>query len=151
MEIKTKETVITQKIYIAKDGQEFQNELACKRYELLLDLQNQNKKWMKSKIEKDKNGKYSILDFDDFYSLEFYWLDNEEDFSELLLYLSVYGKMNIYKGSGWYVVVTDRNDNWNDIVRIEYLSDYLQEYKDNLDKWTNGILELVQSKEVKET
>lgn len=151
MEIKTKETVITQKIYIAKDGQEFHNEFACKKYELLLDLQNQNKKWMKSKIEKDKNGKYSILDFDDFYSLEFYWLDNEEDFSELLLYLSVYRKMNIYKGSGWYVVVTDRNDDWTDIVRIEYLSDYLQEYKDNLDKWTNGILELVQSKEIKET
>lgn len=149
MEIKTKETVITQKIYIAKDGQEFQYESACKRYEVLLDLQN--KKWFKSKIEKDKDGKYSILDFDDFYYLEFYWLNNEEDFSELLLYLSVYGKMNTYKGPGWYVVVTDRNDDWMDIVRVEYLSDYLQEYKDNLDKWTNGILELVQSKEVKET
>ena len=61
MEIKTKETVITQKIYIAKDGQEFQNESACKRYEILLDLQN--KKWFKSKIEKYKGGKYSILNF----------------------------------------------------------------------------------------
>lgn len=150
MEIKTKETIITQKIYVAKDGQEFHNEFACKKYELLLDLQN--KKWFKSKIEKDKNGRnYSILDFDDFYCLEFYWLNNEEDFSELLLYSSVYGKMNTYKGPGWYVVVADRNDDWMDIVRVEYLSDYLQEYKDNLDKWTNGILELVQSKEIKET
>ena len=148
MKIKTKETVITQKIYIAKDGQEFQNELACKKYELSLDLQN--KKWFKSKVEKDKRD-YSILDFDDSYYLEFYWLDSEEDFSELLLYLSVYGKMRTYKGPGWYVVVTDRNDDWMDIVRVEYLSDYLQEYKDDLDKWTNGILELVQSKEVKET
>lgn len=141
MEIKTKETIITQKIYVAK---EFHNEFACKKYELLLDLQN--KKWFKSKIEKDKNGNYSILDFDDFYCL-----NNEEDFSELLLYSSVYGKMNTYKGPGWYVVVADRNDDWMDIVRVEYLSDYLQEYKDNLDKWTNGILELVQSKEIKET
>ena len=150
MEIKTKETIITQKIYIAKDGQEFQYESACKRYEVLLDLQN--KKWFKSKIEKDKNGNFSILDFDDSYYLEFYWLDNEEDFSELLLYLNVYEKRYAYKGSGWYVIVTDRNDsNWIDVIRIEYLSDYLQEYKDNLDKWTNGILELVQSKEVKET
>lgn len=149
MEIKTKETVITQKIYIAKDGQEFQNELACKKYELSLDLQN--KKWFKSKIEKDKNGNFSILDFEDSYYLEFYWLNNEEDFSELLLYSSVYRKMYTYKGPGWYVVVTDRNDsNWIDVVRIEYLSDYLQEYKDNLDKWTSDILELVQSKEVKE-
>ena len=150
MEIKTKETIITQKIYIAKDGQEFQNELACKRYEILLGLQN--KKWFKSKVEKDKNGKYSILDFNDSYYLEFYWLDNKEDFFELCSYLNVYEKMYAYKGSGWYVVVTDRNDsNWIDVIRIEYLSDYLQEYKDNLDKWTNSILELVQSKEVKET
>lgn len=150
MEIKTKETVITKKIYIAKDGQEFQYELACKKYELSLDLQN--KKWFKSKIEKDKNGNFSILDFDDSYYLEFYWLNNEEDFSELLLYSSVYGKMYTYKGPGWYVLVTDRNDsNWIDVVRVEYLSDYLQEYKDDLDKWTNGILELVQSKEIKET
>ena len=148
MKIKTKETVITQKIYIAKDGQEFQNELACRKYELSLDLQN--KKWFKSKVEKDKRD-YSILDFDDSYYLEFYCLDSEEDFSELLLYLSVYGKMRTYKGPGWYVVVTDRNDDWMDIVRVEYLSDYLQEYKDDLDKWTNGILELVQSKQVKET
>lgn len=149
MEIKTKETVITQKIYIAKDGREFHNEFACKKYELSFDLQN--KKWFKSKVEKDKNGNYSILDFDDSYYLEFYWLDNEEDFSELLLYLSEMGKKYTYKSSGWYVVVTGRNDsNWIDIVRVEYLSDYLQEYKDNLDKWTNSILELVQSKEVKE-
>ena len=149
MEIKTKETVITQKIYIAKDGQEFQNELACKRYEVLLDLQN--KKWFKSKIEKYQDGKYSILDFEDSYYLEFYWLDNKEDFFELCSYLNVYEKMYTYKGSGWYAVVTDRTDsNWIDVIRIEYLSDYLQEYKDNLDKWTNGILELVQSKEIKE-
>ena len=149
MEIKTKETVITQKIYIAKDGQEFQNESACKRYEMLLDLQN--KKWFKSKIEKDKDGKYAILNFEDSYYLEFFWIDDKEEFEELCIYLNEPVDLYNFKGSGWYTVVEDHEDSdWINVVRIEYLSDYLQEYKDNLDKWTNSILELVQSKEVKE-
>ena len=149
MEIKTKETVITQKIYIAKDGQEFKTQAACERYELNLNLNN--KKWFKSKIDSDKDN-YPIYDFEDFYCLEFFWIDNKEEFEELCIYLNKLVDLYNFKGSGWYVVVEDHGgSDWIDVVRIEYLSDYLQEYKDDLDKWTNSILELVQSKEVKET
>lgn len=146
MEIKIKQ--IEEKIYIAKDGQEFKTQAACERYELQLELNN--KKWFKSRIGCDKD-KYSILDFEDSYYLEFFWIYNKEEFDELCIYLNELVDLYKYKGPGWYVIVEDRSsDNWIDVIRIELLSDYLQEYKDNLDKWTNGILELVQSKEIKE-
>ena len=148
MEIKTKETVIAQKIYIAKDGQEFKNQAACERYELNLNLNN--KKWFKSRIYLDRSNS-PILNFEDSYYLEFFWIDDKEEFEELCIYLNELVDLYNFKGSGWYTVVEDHGDSdWINVVRIEYLSDYLQEYKDDLDKWINSILELVQSKEVKE-
>lgn len=146
MEIKTK--LIEEKIYVAKDGQEFKTQAACERYELNLNLNN--KKWFKSRIYSDRSN--SILDFEDSYYLKFFWIDNKEEFEELCIYLNELVVLYKFKGSGWYVVVEDYGgSDWVEVIRIEYLPDYLQEYKDNLDKWTNGILELVQSKEVKET
>lgn len=147
--MKTKTKILEEVIYIAEDGQEFKTKAACERYEIQLELKN--KKWLKNRINTD-NSKYPIMNFEDSFYLEFFWLDNKEDFNELCIYLNELVDLYKYKSPGWYVVVEDRNDsNWIDVVRIEYLSDYLQEYKDDLDKWINGILELVQSKEVKET
>ena len=146
--METKIKLIEEKTYIAKDGQEFKTQAACERYELNLNLNN--KKWFKSRIYSDRSN-FPILNFEDSYYLSFFWIDNKEEFEELCIYLNELIDLYDFKGSGWYTVVEDHEEgDWIDIIRIEYLSDYLQEYKDNLDKWTNGILELVQSKEVKE-
>lgn len=146
--METKIKLIEEKTYIARDGQEFKTQAACEKYELNLNLNN--KKWFKSRIDSDKDN-YPIYDLEDSYHLEFFWIENEEEYYELCVYFSEPVSLYPYKNPGWYVVVEEHNSsNWIDAMKIEYLSDYLQEYKDNLDKWTKGILELVQSKEVKE-
>ena len=146
--METKIKLIEEKTYIARDGQEFKTQAACERYELNLNLNN--KKWFQSRIDSDKDN-YPIYDLEFYYRLKFFWIDNKEEFEELCIYLNELVNLYKFKGSGWYTVIEDHGDSdWIDVVRIEYLSDYLQEHKDNLNKWTNRILELVQSKEVKE-
>ena len=132
----------TETIYIAEDGKEFRSETACKVYEDKLRMQ-------KHRVSRSY---FSVMDMDDL-PVYFYLIQDKSD----LKFFAFYCFRGYYKdaedifkqhGPGWYAVTVIDGGDYSDTVNIYWMQDYINNLKEELNRY---LTEISNNRIVKET
>lgn len=128
-------TTYQQTIYYANDGKEFHDEITCKRYEAILQINNHPV--FKNSIETETyfSNHYAIL----------YYLSSQEDY-EFFLYAKGLSKntpcfRDEYKeyGPGWYIYWEVDGGDGPDFIRLRNLNNYVAEEEKEFKDWKDNI------------
>lgn len=139
-EIRTKvipERTVTNKFFIAEDGTEFVREEDCQRYEKNCVIQAH---------PVFKTCVTGCCTFDECYGMVLYHLRNDEDHEFLLSTFTDRQKIHFadeYEkyGPGWYMYYSESGDYIYDISNLRNFEHYLEETRDDFNKWEDEIIE----------
>ena len=139
-EIRTKvipERTVTNEIFIADDGQEFYTEKDCLLHERNCEIQAH---------PVFKTCVTGCCTFDECYGMVLYHLRNDEDHEFLLSTFTDRQKIHFadeYEkyGPGWYMYYSESGDYIYDISNLRNFEHYLEETRDDFNKWEDDIIE----------
>jgi len=134
---KIPEHEVTQRWYIAEDGTEFAREQDCVRYEKNCVIQAHPV--FKTCIT-------GCHTFDECYGMVLYHLRNDEDHEFLLSTFTDRQKIHFadeYEkyGPGWYMYYSESGDYIYDISNLKNFEHYLEETRDDFNRWEDEIIE----------
>lgn len=139
-EIRTKvipERTVTNEIFIANDGTEFYTEKDCLSHERNCEIQAH---------PVFKTCVTGCCTFDEYYGIILYHLGNDEDHEFLLSTFTDRQKIHFadeYEkfGPGWYMYYSESGDYIYEINYLKNFQHYLEETKDDFNKWEDAIIE----------